>query len=108
MKIIAFGGSNSSKSINKMLATYASGLFEDAEVEILDLNDFEMPLFSVDREKEVGQHETAKSFWLSWLRQIFWSFLWLKITASILPLSKIFMIGVPELTMRYSSKNQCC
>ena len=62
MKIIAFGGSNSSKSINKMLATYASGLFEDAEVEILDLNDFEMPLFSVDREKEVGQHETAKKF----------------------------------------------
>lgn len=62
MKIIAFGGSNSSKSINKMLATYASGLFEDAQVEILDLNDFEMPLFSVDREKEVGQHETAKKF----------------------------------------------
>lgn len=62
MKLIAFGGSNSSKSINKMLATYASSLFENAEVEILDLNDFEMPLFSVDREKEIGQHETAKKF----------------------------------------------
>lgn len=62
MKIIAFGGSNSSTSINKMLATYATGLFEKAEVEVLDLNDYEMPLFSVDREKVIGQHEIAKKF----------------------------------------------
>ena len=62
MKIIAFGGSNSQHSINKHLATYAAGLFENAEVEVLDLNDFAMPLFSVDLEKEVGQHEIAKAF----------------------------------------------
>jgi chromate reductase len=62
MKIIAFGGSNSQHSINKHLATYAAGLFENAEVEILDLNDFAMPLFSVDLEKEIGQHEIAKAF----------------------------------------------
>ena len=40
MKIIAFGGSNSTQSINKRLATYASSLFENADVEVLDLNDF--------------------------------------------------------------------
>ncbi len=62
MKIIAFGGSNSKHSINKRLATYASSLFENADVEVLDLNDFAMPLFSVDLEKEVGQHELAKAF----------------------------------------------
>ncbi|MBF4463811.1 NADPH-dependent FMN reductase [Flavobacterium sp. LC2016-12] len=62
MKIIAFGGSNSTQSINKHLATYAASLFENAEVEILDLNDFAMPLFSVDLEKEVGQHDLAKAF----------------------------------------------
>ena len=62
MKIIAFGGSNSQHSINKRLATYASSLFERAEVEVLDLNDFEMPIFSVDTEKEIGQHELAKAF----------------------------------------------
>lgn len=62
MKIVAFGGSNSTQSINKHLATYAAGLFENAEVEVLDLNDFAMPLFSVDLEKEVGQHELAKAF----------------------------------------------
>ncbi|MNX38907.1 FMN-dependent NADPH-azoreductase [compost metagenome] len=62
MKIVAFGGSNSTQSINKHLATYAAGLFENAEVEVLDLNDFAMPLFSVDLEKEVGQHDLAKAF----------------------------------------------
>ncbi|GGA71121.1 FMN reductase [Flavobacterium palustre] len=62
MKIIAFGGSPSKNSINKKLAIYASSLFENAEVEILDLNDYQMPLFSVDIEAEVGQHELAKAF----------------------------------------------
>ncbi|MCD0466406.1 NADPH-dependent FMN reductase [Flavobacterium sp. ENC] len=62
MKIIAFGGSNSRHSINKKLATYAAGLFENAAVEVLDLNDYAMPLFSVDLEKEIGQHELAKAF----------------------------------------------
>jgi len=62
MKIIAFGGSNSTQSINKRLATYASSLFENADVEVLDLNDYAMPVFSVDLEKEVGQHKVARAF----------------------------------------------
>lgn len=62
MKIIAFGGSPSRNSINKKLATYAVSLFENAQIEILDLNDYQMPLFSVDIEAEIGQHELAKAF----------------------------------------------
>lgn len=62
MKIIAFGGSNSKNSINKKLATYAAQLFSNAEIEVLDLNDYEMPLFSVDKETVIGQHELAKVF----------------------------------------------
>jgi NAD(P)H-dependent FMN reductase len=62
MKIIAFGGSNSQHSINKKLATYAANQFNNASVEVLDLNDFAMPLFSVDIEKEIGQHPIAKAF----------------------------------------------
>jgi chromate reductase len=62
MKIIAFAGSPSKKSINKKLAVYAAGLFENTEAEILDLNDYEMPLFSVDKELEIGQHSLAKAF----------------------------------------------
>lgn len=62
MKIIAFAGSNSSKSINKKLATYASSLFKNAEVEILDLRDYQALLFSVDIEKEIGQAKEALAF----------------------------------------------
>lgn len=62
MKIIAFAGSTSKKSINKKLATYAAGLFENAQVEVLDLNDYEMPIFGVDKEAVIGQHPLAKAF----------------------------------------------
>ena len=62
MKIIAFGASPSKNSINKKLAAYAADLFENAEVEVLDLNDFQMPLFSVDVEKEIGKHSLAQEF----------------------------------------------
>lgn len=64
MKIIAFGASPSEKSINKKLATYAASLFGDIEVEVLDLNDYQMPVFSVDIEAKIRQHELAKTFWL--------------------------------------------
>jgi len=50
-KIIAFGGSTSSTSINKQLATYASSLLKNTEVEILDMNDYKSILFDVDEEK---------------------------------------------------------
>jgi len=62
-KIIAFGGSSSKNSINKQLATYVANLFQNAEVEILDLNDYEMPVFSVDKEKENGIHSLAHDFY---------------------------------------------
>jgi NAD(P)H-dependent FMN reductase len=59
-QIIAFAGSNSSTSINKQLAIYASSLLEDVEVNILDLNDFEAPLYGIDLENEMGgQPESA-------------------------------------------------
>ncbi|MBU2060849.1 MAG: NAD(P)H-dependent oxidoreductase [Bacteroidetes bacterium] len=62
MKIVAFGASPSKNSINKKLATYAASLFENAEVEVLDLNDFSMPIFSIDVEEGIGQHALAQSF----------------------------------------------
>ena len=61
-KIIAFAASSSSRSINRQLVSYTAGLFADAEVEILDLNDFELPLFSVDREDQLGQPDLAHAF----------------------------------------------
>ena len=51
MKILAFSESSSSNSINKRLVAYAASSLNNAEVEILDINDYEMPLFSEGREK---------------------------------------------------------
>ncbi|MBU2929834.1 NADPH-dependent FMN reductase [Winogradskyella psychrotolerans] len=60
--IIAFAGSNSSTSINKQLVTYASHLVEDASVTVLDLNDFEMPIYSADRDINTGFPKEAIDF----------------------------------------------
>jgi len=61
-KILAFGASTSKTSINKQLATYVAQQFETADVEVLDLNEYDMPLFSVDREKE-GIPKEASQFY---------------------------------------------
>ena len=61
-KVTCFAASSSRNSINKQLVTYAAGLVEGADVEILDINDFELPLFSVDREAELGQPQLAQDF----------------------------------------------
>ena len=53
-KIIAFAGTNSKTSINKQLVTYSASLLNEVDVTILDLNDYELPLFGVDFEKDHG------------------------------------------------------
>lgn len=62
MKVIAFAATNSTTSINKQLVSYAVSLLGNVEVELLDLNDYEMPLYSEDREKATGHPELAKQF----------------------------------------------
>ena len=62
MKILAFAATSSSKSINKQLLHYATSQLENAETELLDINDYELPLFSEDREAELGQPALAKAF----------------------------------------------
>lgn len=68
MKVLAFAASSSRESINKMLVTFAADLLKKerndiSEVEVIDLNDFEMQIFSVDREKEGGVPEQAHLFY---------------------------------------------
>ena len=62
MNIIALGASSSSKSINKQLATYTANLHKSASVQILDLNDYELPIYSEDKEKELGHPDLAIKF----------------------------------------------
>lgn len=60
--IITFAGSNSKDSINKQLAVYASTLVDNVEVTVLDLNDFELPLYGIDLENEHGIPDNAHKF----------------------------------------------
>jgi NAD(P)H-dependent FMN reductase len=53
-KVITLAGSSSKHSINKQLAEFAGSLLEGVEVINLDLNDFELPVYSIDVEKEQG------------------------------------------------------
>jgi NAD(P)H-dependent FMN reductase len=61
-KILAFAASNSSKSINRQLVEYAATLIEAAEIETLDIHDFEMPLYRADREEADGIPQLAHDF----------------------------------------------
>ncbi len=62
MKIFAFAGTISSQSLNKKLLQHVLSHFEDAEVDYVDLIDYEMPNFSLEREKETGVHPLAQKF----------------------------------------------
>lgn len=61
-QIIAFAGSTSKASINKQLVTYTASLVDNAQATVLDLNDFSLPLFSVDLQKEQGIPDNALKF----------------------------------------------
>jgi NAD(P)H-dependent FMN reductase len=61
-KILAFGASNNSQSINKKLAEYVANQLTEVETTILDLQNFELPVYSVDAEKESGVPKPAVQF----------------------------------------------
>ena len=67
MNLVAFAASNSRNSINRILVRYAvdrlrTEFLPDARHDVLDLNDFEMPIFSIDRERAHGIPDAASSF----------------------------------------------
>ncbi|MGK6341547.1 NADPH-dependent FMN reductase [Chryseobacterium sp. DT-3] len=62
MKVLAIAGSNSDASMNRHLVAYASSLFENAEVEVVDLNPFEMPIYKHERELADGIPQEARDF----------------------------------------------
>ena len=61
-KIVAFAGSNSTSSINKQLVEYATRQLSDVEVNLLDLNDYELPIYSTQLEKQSGHPQNAVVF----------------------------------------------
>lgn len=66
MKVLAFAASNSKTSINHQVVTHAADLLRqlkgDADIEIIDITDYELPLYRPDREEEGGVPELAHKF----------------------------------------------
>jgi NAD(P)H-dependent FMN reductase len=60
--VLAFAGSNSKNSINKQLASFVVETVSNCNSVILDLNDFDLPLYGIDYEKENGIPDNAHKF----------------------------------------------
>ena len=65
MKTLAFAASNHSQSINRSLVGYAAerlqALHPTAAIEFADINQYEMPIYSPDRERADGIHPLAQT-----------------------------------------------
>lgn len=67
MKVLAFAATSSRHSINKAVVTHAAQVLAQeivpgADIDLIDLNDFEMPIYSIDRENETGIPALAQQF----------------------------------------------
>ncbi len=62
MKIIAFSTSNSKMSINRKLVEYTVDRFEGVAVELLDLDDYQVPIYGIDDELQSGFPERVTAF----------------------------------------------
>lgn len=65
MKALAFGASSSGDSINKAFASFAVREFssiEDMLIEVIDLRDYQMPIFSTDIQENEGIPSKARDF----------------------------------------------
>lgn len=65
MKILAFAATSSRNSINRALVTHAATRLKhevapNTNVTYVDLNDYEMPIYSIDRETEIGIPKAAQ------------------------------------------------
>lgn len=62
IKILAFAGSARKDSVNRRLVSAAAKLIQGAEVTVIDLADFPMPLYDGDAEESEGMPEKVKEF----------------------------------------------
>lgn len=60
-KILAFAGSNSSKSINQKLAEFIAGLMKENDVEVISLTDYKIPMYGEDLETKTGFPDELRS-----------------------------------------------
>ncbi len=58
-KIIAFAGSNHSKSINKQLVSSGVSLITEMQVDVLDISSWNIPIYSIDMDPDKTPDEIA-------------------------------------------------
>ena len=62
MKILAFAASNHPQSINQQLAMSVAKLLPQAQISSLELDDFDLPIYSERREAELGTPPQVQDF----------------------------------------------
>ncbi len=62
MKILAFSTSGSSTSINKQLLLNVLDHFNSGDIELADLNDYDLPIYTADKEVKNGIPEKVYEF----------------------------------------------
>ena len=62
MKILAFAASNHPQSINQQLALSVAKLLPQADISSLNLDDFDLPIYSERREAELGTPPQVREF----------------------------------------------
>ncbi|MEM1219124.1 MAG: NADPH-dependent FMN reductase [Bacteroidota bacterium] len=50
--VLAFAGSNHAKSINYQLLSFTAGLLEDHEVRVLDIRNWDVPIYSINMDPD--------------------------------------------------------
>ena len=58
--ILAFAGSNHSKSINQQLVTYTASLITETKVEVLDISKWNIPIYSIDMDPDQTPDEIVQ------------------------------------------------
>lgn len=62
MKVLSFAATNSRNSINKQLVYYVSKKFNSGSFDMVDISDYELPIYGFDMEMESGIPKEAVEF----------------------------------------------
>ena len=62
MKVLTFAATNSRNSINKQLVKFAASKLTKAEIDYVEINDFELPIYNIDIENDLGIPDCSHSF----------------------------------------------
>jgi len=62
MRVLTFAATNSRNSINKQLVKFAASKLENAEINYVDINDFDLPIYNIDLEEQYGIPNGAHAF----------------------------------------------